>query len=60
MMYLMIKKGDLANLAKLNHLDLVSSIVAAACHDYEHDGFNNSYHVNYMTDRALRYHDKAV
>ena len=55
-----IKEGDLATVAKLNYLDLVSIITAAVCHDYNHDGFNNSYHVNFMTDRALRYHDKAV
>lgn len=39
---------------------MVSTITAAACHDFAHDGFNNAYHVNFMTDRALRYHDKAV
>jgi len=60
MMHIMIKQADLATVANLNYLDLVSAITAAACHDYEHDGFNNSYHVNFMTDRALRYHDKAV
>jgi hypothetical protein len=60
MMYLMLSKGDLAKVAKLNYLDLVSAVTAAACHDFQHDGFNNGYHVNFMTDRALRYHDKAV
>ena len=38
----------------------MSAITAAACHDFAHDGYNNAYHVNFMTDRALRYHDKAV
>ena len=60
MMYLFIKEGQLGTLAQLNYLDLVSAITAAACHDYNHDGYNNAYHVNFMTDRALRYHDKAV
>jgi len=60
MMHVMIKQADLATIANLNYLDLVSAITAAACHDYDHDGFNNSYHVNFMTNRALRYHDKAV
>ena len=59
-MYMFIKDGDLANLAQLNYLDMVSAITAAACHDYDHDGYNNAYHVNFMTDRAIRYHDKAV
>ena len=60
MLYMMIKEGKLAEVAQLNHLDLVSALTASACHDYAHDGFNNAYHVNFMTDRALRYHDKAV
>ena len=25
-----------------------------------HDGFNNSYHVNRMTERAIDYHDESV
>jgi len=60
MMYMFIKEGNLAQVAQLNYLDLVSVITAAAAHDYDHDGFNNTYHVNFVTDRALRYHDKAV
>ena len=59
-MYMFIKDGELGNIAQLNYLDMVSAITAAACHDYDHDGYNNAYHVNFMTDRALRYHDKAV
>ena len=47
-------------LAHLNYLDLIGAITASACHDLDHDGFNNTYHVNFMTDRAIRYHDKAV
>lgn len=30
------------------------------CHDYDHDGLNNSYHVNAISPRAVRYSDKAV
>lgn len=60
MFYLFIRHGNLAQIAQLNYLDMVSAITAAACHDYDHDGYTNTYHVNFMTDRALRYHDKAV
>ena len=60
MMYIMIKTGGLAQVAMLNYVDLVSAIVAAACHDFDHDGFTNGYHVNFMTNRAIRYHDKSV
>ena len=59
-MYLFIKHGNLDTLAQLNYLDMVSAITACAVHDFDHDGFNNAYHVNFVTSRALRYHDKAV
>lgn len=60
MLYLMVSKGGLNSMAQLNYLDLVAMITAGACHDFAHDGFTNVYHVNFMTDRAIRYHDKAV
>ena len=31
----------------------------AACHDYEHPGFNNPYLVNTKNELALRYNDKS-
>jgi hypothetical protein len=34
--------------------------MAATCHDFGHDGFNNGYHVNAITDRAIRYSDQSV
>ena len=60
MMYLTLTAGNLAEIGQLNYLDQVCAIVAGACHDYDHDGLNNTYHINFVTDRALRYHDKAV
>jgi hypothetical protein len=38
----------------------VSALIAAVCHDFDHDGFNNAFHVNKMSQRALRYHDESV
>jgi len=60
MLYLMVSKGGLNSMAQLTYLDLVAMITAGACHDFAHDGLTNIYHVNFMTDRAIRYHDKAV
>ena len=59
-MFLLIKDAQLDRIAELRYLDMVSCIIAATCHDYDHDGFNNAYHVNKMTMRALRYHDESV
>ena len=44
----------------MNELDTLSIIIAAVCHDYDHDGLNNAYHVNAISERAIRYSDKAV
>ena len=35
-------------------------MIAGVCHDYNHDGFNNAYHVNAMTTRSIRYNDVSV
>ena len=60
MAYVFIKEGNLKLLYGLEIIDLVSLIIASSCHDYDHDGMNNAYHVNAMTTRAIRYHDEAV
>ena len=52
--------GNLIELAKLDHIDQVATLVAGACHDFNHDGFTNAFHVNTMSDRAIRYHNLAV
>ena len=59
-MYMFLTHGNLSFIASLNYLDMISALTAAACHDYDHDGFNNAYHVKFMTDRAIRSNDKAV
>ena len=59
-MNVFINQGKLDEVIQLTYLDMVSALTAAACHDFDHDGFNNTYHVNFLTERTLRYHDKAV
>lgn len=60
MLYVMMTQGGLLELAQLNELDVISAVIASVCHDFDHDGLNNMYHVNAITDRAIRYSDKAV
>ena len=60
MIYYFLKTTNLNNIAELNHLDMVSMLTAAACHDFDHDGFTNTYHVSMMTERSVRYHDECV
>lgn len=60
MTYVMFTKGELLYWGQLNELDVLSTIISAVCHDYDHDGLNNAYHVNAVSERAIRYSDRAV
>ncbi|KAI9912685.1 hypothetical protein PsorP6_005397 [Peronosclerospora sorghi] len=44
----------------LRPLDRALSLLAAAVHDFMHDGFNNGFHISTSSDIALRYNDHAV
>ena len=41
-------------------MDILVSLVSSICHDYGHEGFTNSYHVNSMSELAIRYSDNSV
>jgi len=58
--YVVLKRTKLVKIASLTDLDVFTTLVAAACHDYAHDGFTNPYHVNTISERAIRYSDLAV
>ena len=60
MSYHIILKGDMIRFASLSDLDILSVVISAVCHDYGHDGFNNAYHVNAISERAIRYSDQSV
>lgn len=45
---------------KLNDLDKLAFFIAAACHDFKHDGFTNQFHSNTFTERAMLSNDIAV
>ncbi len=58
-LYMLTTCGLQKNL-RLNKLDCLSFIIAAACHDLGHDGFTNTYHVNAITRRAIDSNDVSV
>lgn len=41
-------------------MDTLSILVAALCHDVEHDGYNNRYHVVTKSPRMQMYGDDHV
>lgn len=40
---------------KLDEIELMSLIVAGACHDHEHPGFNNAYLIETRDPIAIRH-----
>jgi len=44
----------------LTSLDVFGLLVAAICHDVEHDGFTNAFHQNSRSNLAYIYNDKAI
>lgn len=44
----------------LTHLDILSLLIAALCHDVGHPGVSNAYLVNSESDLALTYNDRSV
>jgi 3'5'-cyclic nucleotide phosphodiesterase len=60
MAHLFLTQGNLKGVAELNQIDVLSLLLAGICHDLGHDGFTNGYHVNAMSERAIRYSDVSV
>lgn len=50
--------GELNNIAGLDSLEMMSLIVAGACHDYEHPGFSNNYLIDNKDVLAIKYNGK--
>ncbi|NP_001089641.1 phosphodiesterase 9A S homeolog [Xenopus laevis] len=57
MMYCVISQCQLQE--HLSHIDILTLMVAALCHDLDHPGLSNSYQVNAQTDLARQYHNKS-
>lgn len=58
--YLFLLNSGLRRKGLLHDCDCLALLLAAICHDLEHTGVTNSYHVNTRSALALRYHDSSV
>ena len=45
---------------ELSSKDVLAALVAAAAHDFRHDGVNNAFHVNVGSELATLYNDRSV
>ena len=48
------------NRLNLTPIDIFATLFGALCHDYEHDGLNNQFHVNAQTIRLKCHGETAV
>ena len=62
MTYILMKTGpdSMAIQLKLSALEQFAIIMAAACHDFNHDGYNNGYHTAAETDRFRTFGSPAT
>jgi len=57
MAFYMMTDLKLIDILHMDKLDCLSMLIAAVSHDLGHDGFNNNYHVNAITNRAIDCND---
>jgi hypothetical protein len=50
---------DFKSIGKLSDMEVMSILVAACCHDFEHPGLNNTYLINSKAPWAIEYNDKS-
>ena len=44
----------------LTAMDIFTMMVAAVCHDVDHNGLNNNFHINSQSPLALLYNDQSI
>jgi hypothetical protein len=58
--YYILTKGGLAEKCKLNKEELFAAILSGAIHDYDHPGFNNSFHTRTNAYLSTLYNDRSI
>ena len=57
-MYYFIKSDEFSSY--LSDLDMITALVAAACHDYKHPGTTQNFHIETNSELALTYNGRSV
>eukprot|EP00758_Cryptobia_borreli_P002458 Tbor_TRINITY_DN3045_c0_g1::TRINITY_DN3045_c0_g1_i1::g.17430::m.17430/K13755/PDE1; calcium/calmodulin-dependent 3',5'-cyclic nucleotide phosphodiesterase len=58
--HFILSKGGLIAKCSLTDEDIFASLFAAAIHDYDHPGINNSFHIKAQTYLATLYNDRSI
>ena len=60
MAHFIMVKTNMIDLLELEQIDLLAFFLSCFMHDFKHDGHTNPYHVNSMSDVAIKYNDVSV
>eukprot|EP01059_Diplonema_ambulator_P006062 TRINITY_DN15837_c0_g1_i1.p1 TRINITY_DN15837_c0_g1~~TRINITY_DN15837_c0_g1_i1.p1 ORF type:complete len:672 (+),score=125.64 TRINITY_DN15837_c0_g1_i1:49-2064(+) len=55
-----IGPGKLSSLVRLKKEDELAALIAAGIHDYDHPGFNNSFHTRTQAYLGILYNDRSI
>ena len=45
---------------KMDEIDMLATVIAGACHDHEHPGFNNMYLIDNKDPIAISYNGSPI
>lgn len=57
--YFFLNGCDLQTVCEINEVEYGSILIAAACHDFEHFGYNNNFLIDSRLPWAIEYNDKS-
>jgi hypothetical protein len=57
---IMLERGELIQNLNLTDVDVSAVLLAAICHDFKHNGYNNLFHINDKSPIAITYNDISV
>ena len=58
--YFFIQTGNFGELSEMMELEMLSMVMAAGIHDFEHPGTNNVFQNNTLSSFSLTYNDRSV
>eukprot|EP00993_Chasmostoma_nieuportense_P004801 NODE_544_length_2098_cov_73.644850_g504_i0.p1 GENE.NODE_544_length_2098_cov_73.644850_g504_i0~~NODE_544_length_2098_cov_73.644850_g504_i0.p1 ORF type:complete len:625 (+),score=213.59 NODE_544_length_2098_cov_73.644850_g504_i0:88-1962(+) len=59
-MHYIMDQGALKDTINMSPNDLLAALLSAACHDFDHPGLNNNFHIRTQSYLAVLYNDRSV
>ena len=52
--------AEIQEIADLDHIDCIATLIAGACIDFKHDGLGNEFHKNWLSERAIKFNNESI